>query len=96
MAYRQREKYVKKKKTVREKIMKKKKYLKKKEKRKTCLFYINPFLHWNSKEQHGNAMSYMWWQREFAYVYTRREKERVIEREMMIWRKKREEEIIII
>ncbi len=45
MAYRQREKYVKKKKTVREKIMKKKKYLKKKEKRKTCLFYINPFLH---------------------------------------------------
>jgi hypothetical protein len=34
-------------------------------------------------------MSYMWWQREFAYVYTRRQKERVIEWEMMIWRKKK-------
>jgi hypothetical protein len=36
-------------------------------------------LHWNSKEKHGNAMSYTQWQREFAYIYTRRQKKRVKE-----------------
>ncbi len=65
-------------------------FKKKTKEKKTCLFfYINVFLQWNSKEKHGNAMSYMWWQGEFAYVYTWRQKERVKEREMMMQRKKK-------